>query len=194
MKRLGIKHNKSTAFHPQSNGLVERGHWWLKDALKVRLVGSQWSSVLPWVLLGLRAAPREDSGVSATKLVYGAPLALPGPLLSAAEPPLEFFLQQLQSSVPCVATRPFSDRADPADLEALMTTSHVYVRSPPAAPLLTPAYRGPFLVHKRGGKFFILCMGSHFDAISIDRLKPHRGSSLPDVALPPRRGRPSNNK
>jgi hypothetical protein len=192
MKRLGIKHNMSTAFHPQSNGLVERAHRRLKGALKARLAGSQWGSHLPWVLLGLRAAPREDSGVSVAELVYGAPLTLPGPLLSAAEPPPEFFLQQLQSSVPCVATRPFTDKTDPADLETLMTASHVYVLSPPPPPSLTPGYRGPFLVLKRAGKFFILHMGSRFDAISVDRLKPHRGSLPPDVALPPPRGRPSN--
>jgi Integrase core domain len=194
MKRLGIKHNMSTAFHPQSNGLVERAHRQLKDALKARLAGSQWSNHLPWVLLGLRVAPREDSGVSAAELVYGAPLTLPGPLLTAAELPPEFFLQQLQSTVPCVATRPFPDKTDPADLEALMTATHVYVRSPPAAPSLTPVYSGPFLVHKRAGKYFILRMVSRFDAITVDRLKPHRGSSPPDVASPPRRGRPSNVK
>jgi transposase InsO family protein len=192
MKKLGIKHKMSTAFHPQSNGLVERAHRRLKDALKARLAGSEWSSHLPWVLLGLRAAPREDSGVSAAELVYGAPLTLPGPLLTAAEPPPEFFLQHLQSTVPCVATRPVSDKTDPDDLEALMTATHVYVRSPPAAPSLTPAYRGPFLVHKRAGKYFILRVGSRFDAITVDRLKPHRGSSPPVVASPPRRGRPIN--
>jgi hypothetical protein len=194
MKRLGIKHNMSTAFHPQSNSLMERAHRRLKDALKARLAGSQWSSHLPWVLLGLLVAPREDSGVSAAELVYGAPLTLPGLLLTAAEPPPEFFLQQLQSLVPCMATRPYPDKTDPADLEALMTATHVYVRSPPAAPSLTPAYRGPFLVHKRAGKYFILRMGSRFDTITVDRLKPHRGSSPPDVTLPPRRGHPSNVK
>jgi hypothetical protein len=32
-------------------------------------------------MLALRAAPREDSGVSAAELVYGAPLALPQAVL-----------------------------------------------------------------------------------------------------------------
>jgi hypothetical protein len=32
---------------------------------------------LPYVLLGLSAAPREDSGVSVAELLYGAPLSLP---------------------------------------------------------------------------------------------------------------------
>jgi hypothetical protein len=46
-------------------------HRRLKDALKARLAGPDWPLHLPWVLLGLRAAPREDSGVSAAELVYG---------------------------------------------------------------------------------------------------------------------------
>jgi hypothetical protein len=37
---------------------------------------------LPWVMLGLRAAPREDSCLSAAVIVYVFPLALPGQFLS----------------------------------------------------------------------------------------------------------------
>ena len=36
-KRLGIQHITSTAYHPQSNGMVERFHWQLKDAFRARL-------------------------------------------------------------------------------------------------------------------------------------------------------------
>jgi IS30 family transposase len=55
---LGIQHICTTAFHPQSNGLVERFHMRLKEALKARLAGPAWPSHLPWVMLGLHAAPR----------------------------------------------------------------------------------------------------------------------------------------
>jgi hypothetical protein len=191
MKKLGIKHTMSTAFHPQSNSLVERAHRRLKDAIKARLAGSEWVSHLPWVLLGLRAAPREDSGVSAAEMVFGAPLTLPGSLLVAAEPPSEFFQRHLQSAVPCVATWPVDGQQQQKELAALRAASHVYVRSPPPAPSLTPAYRGPYLVHKKAEKFFILKLGPHFDAVSIDRLKPHLGSSPPVAASPPSRGRPA---
>jgi Integrase zinc binding domain/Integrase core domain len=75
MAKLGTRHVMTTAFHPQCNGLVERAHRRLKDALKARLAGPDWPLHLPWVLLGLRAAPREDSGVSAAELVYGVPLS-----------------------------------------------------------------------------------------------------------------------
>jgi hypothetical protein len=53
MKLLGIKHQMSTAFHPQSNGLVERAHRRLKEALKAKLAGGDWPSHLPWIPLGL---------------------------------------------------------------------------------------------------------------------------------------------
>jgi hypothetical protein len=57
---LGVK-KPSLKFHydilVQSNGLVERYHHCLKEALRSRLAGADWSQHLPWVLLGLRAAP-----------------------------------------------------------------------------------------------------------------------------------------
>jgi Integrase zinc binding domain len=193
MKKMGIKHVMSTAFHPQSNGLMERAHRRLKDALKACLAGPQWTEHLPWVLLGLRAAPREDSGVSAAELVYGAPLTLPGQLLSTAEPPPQFFVEQLHSTAPCVTKRPFAAAEGNRGVPALFKATHVYVRSLPAAPALSPAYRGPYLVHRQSDKFFILRIGGRYDAVSIDRLKPHLGASPPIVASPPRRGRPPKN-
>ncbi len=54
---LGISHRLTTAYHPQVNGLVERFHRQLQEALRVRLDNQDWPSHLPWVMLGLRAAP-----------------------------------------------------------------------------------------------------------------------------------------
>ncbi len=84
---LGIKHVLTTAYHPQSNGMVERVHRQLKDALRARGAGPAWHSHLPWVLLGLRAAPKEDSAISSAELVTGTPLVLPGQLLHVPDPP-----------------------------------------------------------------------------------------------------------
>ncbi len=86
-KLLGINHMQTTAYDPQSNGMVERTHGQLKAGLRARLAGSRWPEHLPWVLLGLRTAPKEDSGVSAAELVYRAALVLPAEFLSTAEPP-----------------------------------------------------------------------------------------------------------
>jgi hypothetical protein len=128
------------------------------------------------------------AGVKGGELVYGVPLSLPGPIIATAEQPPQFFVSQLQSSVPAVATKAVasSERRLPSEL---FSATHVYVRTPAAAPALSPAYRGPYLVHKRSPKFFILKMGGTFDAISVDRLKPHLGGD-PVAVPPPKRGRP----
>jgi transposase InsO family protein len=63
-QHLGIQHQPTTAFHPQVNGMVERCHRRLKDALRARLAGPDQPLHLPLVLMGLRAAPTEDTGVS----------------------------------------------------------------------------------------------------------------------------------
>ena len=58
------KHHLTTAYHPQANGMVERAHRQLKDALGARTAGGDWASHLPWGLLGMRVAPKEDSILS----------------------------------------------------------------------------------------------------------------------------------
>jgi transposase InsO family protein len=93
---LGIQHHPTTAYHPQANGMVERFHRKLKNSLRARLCGPNWVDHLPWVLLGLRAAPKEDSGVSSAEMLYGSPLSLPGQFLASEEPPPERFLTPLQ--------------------------------------------------------------------------------------------------
>jgi cleavage and polyadenylation specificity factor subunit 1 len=52
-KLLNISHISTTAFHPQSNGMVERFHRRLKAALIARCSSPDWVAHLPWVLLAL---------------------------------------------------------------------------------------------------------------------------------------------
>jgi hypothetical protein len=177
-------------YHPQSNEAVERFHHRLKDSLPARLAGGDWPDHLPWVLLGLRAAPREDSGVSAAELVYGSPLSLPGQFLSAAEPPPSSFVRQLQSSVPCLADKSGCSPPPAPPPASLRFARFVYVRSPPVSPGLAPAYHGPYRVRVPGVKYFVIDIGGKPSAVSVDNIKPHLGSSPLSAAPPRRRGRP----
>ena len=47
MHLLGKKRNRTTAYHPQANGLVERFHRHLKSSLKARLTSGNWVEELP---------------------------------------------------------------------------------------------------------------------------------------------------
>jgi hypothetical protein len=156
--------------------MIERFHWRPKEALKARAASSDWDSHLPWVMLDFRTAPREESAVSVAKLVYA--LAVPAQFITTVKPPPEAFVRQLQAGAPCAAPHRYPSMdaalAEPPD-PARMKADFVYVKSPPAATGLFPAYRGPYRVHKKLPKFFIIDIkvGGHFDAVSTDRLKPH---------------------
>ena len=84
---LNIKHMMTTAYHPQSNGMLERFHRRLKTVLRARSSSAAWSSQLPLILLHLRATPRDNFPRSPAEAVDGAQLVLPGQLLGTPEPP-----------------------------------------------------------------------------------------------------------
>jgi transposase InsO family protein len=76
-KMLNISQKQTTAYHPESNGAVKRLHRCLKDALCARAAVATWSEELPFVLLGLRAQPWEDTGFSPAEAVFTAQIVLP---------------------------------------------------------------------------------------------------------------------
>jgi hypothetical protein len=82
---LNISHKQTTAYYPESNGAVERLHCRLKDALRTRTAAATWSKELLFVLLGLRAQPREDTGLSLAQAVFGAQIVLPNEFLQNNE-------------------------------------------------------------------------------------------------------------
>ncbi|GFT23775.1 hypothetical protein TNCV_3512221 [Trichonephila clavipes] len=69
-KFLGTNRIRTTSYHPQANGLVERLHRVLKSALMAH-ENIKWTETLPAVLLGLRVAVKPDINASSAELVYG---------------------------------------------------------------------------------------------------------------------------
>ena len=192
--RLGIVHHLTTAYHPQANGLVERFHRQLKESLRARAASLDWAEHLPWVLMGLRAAPKEDSAVSAAELVYGTPLTLPGEFLGTPELSQQEAVEKIrtdQSGFIPLPTRPLPATAAAQDLPPpLQTASHVYILRGGVLPALAARYRGPYLVLERAAKAFKLAVGAQQEWVSVDRLKPHVGAGPVQPQEPPRRGRP----
>ncbi len=92
--RLGIRHHPMTIYHPQANRLVEPFHRQLKEVLRAWVAGADWLAHLLGVMLGLRSAPKEDTGISAAELVFGAPLTLPGEFLASPEASTQALVEQ----------------------------------------------------------------------------------------------------
>jgi transposase InsO family protein len=141
-KRLGMTLITTTAYHPQSNGMVEHAHRQIKDALPVRLAEAEWPLHLLWVLLGLRDAPKEDSAISSVELVFGTALTLPGQFLAGMERPPANYIKQLESSTP-LPTRPASYAEAAASVpDKLLRAEYMYVWRGGMVPPLAPRTSG----------------------------------------------------
>lgn len=73
LKQLKVKHNKSTVFHAQSQGALERFHQTLKSLLRAYCTEliADWEEGLPWLLLAAREVVQESTGFSPNDLVFG---------------------------------------------------------------------------------------------------------------------------
>ena len=76
---MGIKKANTTAYHPQTDGLVERFNQTLTDMLAktVEQDGKNWDVRLPYVLFAHRTSPQESTKESPFYLLYGRDPQLP---------------------------------------------------------------------------------------------------------------------
>uniref|UniRef100_A0A3B3YYE4 ribonuclease H n=1 Tax=Poecilia mexicana TaxID=48701 RepID=A0A3B3YYE4_9TELE len=72
-KLLGITGVKTSPYHPQTDGLVERFNKTLKSMLKkfVKDSGKDWDQWLPFLLFAYREVPQASTGFSPFQLLYG---------------------------------------------------------------------------------------------------------------------------
>ena len=88
---LHIEKIKTTPYHPEGNGVVERMHGTLGAMLtKAASEGLDWVGQIPFALFALRAAPNRDSLFSPFDLVYGHHVRTPLDILHQGWAELEF--------------------------------------------------------------------------------------------------------
>ncbi|XP_063955624.1 uncharacterized protein LOC135154209 [Lytechinus pictus] len=70
---LGIKQMRTSPYHPQANGLVERFNASLKNMLKPYCLerDATWDDLIPFMLFAYREVPQESTGSSPFELLYG---------------------------------------------------------------------------------------------------------------------------
>lgn len=176
MESFSIHHIRSSPYHPQANGLVERLHRPLKAALTTH-ESPQWSLRLPIVLLAFRNLVKPELGCSPAELVYGTTLRLPGELFHTSTPTdkqAPELISTLRLQMQRLRSTPGTNHKRQAIYipQRLMDASHVFVRVDAKRPPLSPSYDGPYVVLDRQEKTFKVQINSRQPWISIDRLKP----------------------
>ena len=120
----------------------------------------------------MRAAPREEMGVSVADVALQQQLVVPGQLPPHSERPVD--VEELPVSPAAIPpTGRFYTQA--AATSPLDGADWVYVASRPRA----DKYSSPYKVLERGNKAWKLQVGERVDMVSRDHLKPHLGSVAP---------------
>lgn len=176
IKKMGINRLRTTAWHPQSNGHVERFHRTMKAALMARGATTTWTQELPTVLLGLRTALRQDNNLSPALMTYGTTLRMPSDFF---EPPsskiddaelVRHITRTMTSLTPAPHRSQSVDK--PFVYKDLATCTHIFVRNDTVRSPLTPPYDGPYEVLKRYDKYYKIQLPLRTTVVSLDRLKP----------------------
>ena len=93
-KLLGIEKTRTTPYHPQSDGMVERFNRTLATMLTAYVSTNQrdWDDQLPYVTVAYRSAEHETTGMSPNMLMFGRKVSTPLDLM--------FELPQLIKPIP----------------------------------------------------------------------------------------------
>ena len=76
--QLGFNHKISAAYHPQTNGLVERTVQTVKQRIRkcVSEKKEHWDEHLPFILLSVRTSVQSSLKMTLFELLYGVPVRL----------------------------------------------------------------------------------------------------------------------
>jgi cleavage and polyadenylation specificity factor subunit 1 len=177
MHLMGTTKIRTTSYHPQANGLVERLHRRLKASLKAQPEPHHWVDRLPFTMLGVRTALKPDIGYSSAEMLYGTNLRLPGDLLVKNLTPhatdLTQYTERLKATMRQVAPAQSRNQSfAPTYMDPrLETATHVFVRTDAVKTPLQPTYRGPYQVVEKRGKYYKVNLNGKVDTITVDRLK-----------------------
>jgi hypothetical protein len=152
-----------------------------------------WSEELPFVLLGLRAQPREDTGLSLAEAVFGAQIALPNDFLQNYELSVDTivkkFSKTLHVSAPSLP-RHNSSTDLLSELQAeLLSTPLVWVHRGGLVLPLQPLYNEPYAVLRCGPHSLTIRVGSRDKVVAVSHLKACMAADA-TLGSPRRRGRP----
>ena len=176
-KQLGIKHLRSTAYHPQTNGMIERFHRTFKQSLRILSYEACWTKAIPFVLLGWRNTTARSIEGSPAQLLFGTGTSMPNELIDESCKSSLEEINQARNHFLTFDTNPsFSNAssAKPFVPKSLSTATHVWIRAISDSGL-KPRYLGPFRLISVDGSVAQIHLNGQTETININRLKPAFG-------------------
>ena len=195
--QFGIIRSRTTSYHPQSNGMVERFHRQLKAAIMAHESPNPWTITLPAVLLGVCSAVKERLGRSAAEMIYGTTLRLPGEFTKQynvdANIDLENYSDKLRVAMSRLRLCPPRDtqQHNIFQFKEIATCTHVFLRRIAIAPHLTAPYDGPYKVVARSGRVMKILVKGKVETVFLDHFKPAHMECEPTTGTTTQRKSPS---
>ena len=173
---IGFHRLRTTAYHPQTNGIIERVHRTLKTAIMARK--QSWLDALPIVLLGIRNMPN-DQGFSPAAAVTGTQLLLPKLIMDKEDPDLhgddirKIAKEMRKLDMALLSEGQLHTTQKAFIPEDLKSATYVWLRTDRIRKPLEAPYSGPHRVVQKQNKYFqIETPSGEKQTVSIERLKP----------------------
>ena len=183
LTKFGITRKRTTAYHPETNGALERAHGTLKNCL--RCLTNQfhdWEDRLPLALFAMRTAIF-DNDLSPSLILYGEQINVPGAFLevdpmlfqddmSQFMTDLALRMHEIRSIILESQSPDTIDNNVNSDTDLTFKYSHAYLKDPIKRSSLEPKWLGPFKVLSAQGTNVRLDIDGTEKNVNIDRVKP----------------------
>ena len=195
---LGIKKTRTTAYHPQSDGLVERLNRTLLDLLSLNAIDVQesWDVQLGLVLMAYRSSVQTSTGFTPYLLLTGREMRVPIDIMYGATPDIQNthsqavadVKQKLEKAYTLVRSNLESAQKRQKDYYDRLSNGNrynvgtkVWLFSPAVGKQVHPKFHrpwtGPWIVQKRISDvtYRIKSSDGKTKVVHFDRLKPYFG-------------------
>ncbi len=188
--QFGIKQTFTAAYHPASNGLVERANRKILEVLRpiVNELLDNWEDWLPHVAASLNSSVNDSTGKSPHYVLYGVEKRLPYDLLTSPQQPVyntdNYTQQQLHVLGKIHASVRSMLKAAKAEMLAnqykraipvnFKPVDNVMIQQPERMSKLSPKFVGPYRIvrYVYGNKFEVMEANTNVTlVIHSDRLK-----------------------
>ena len=171
---MGITHVKTTSYHPQSNGFIERIHRMVKTALRALDDQDQWINQIPLITLMLNNQVTDINSFTPYQKTFGKTGRIPGVIITNDRDDL---VENKDIDIFCELmshhnryARALNSKGCHMD-KNLSKAKYIWLRIEGLRPSLSPIYEGPYLVLQRNSKYFTILCWEGERKVSVDRIK-----------------------